>query len=164
MFFPEIDQASEDKWHSIAGKILPRVEDLFHTYHLVPGLYSITNNLRFLVENGEANLDMSGRSSKTVPQDEKIDVTFTQDHITLIRHMNTRIYENCVEIMDYKRPYGDCFYYYIDTAHALDEPILMNSEGKVAFPKDTEGRYYQLHTEMLFAIQAFWTYATLPKP
>lgn len=162
--FPDIDPESEDKWYCLAGNVLKIVTDFFRLYRLEPGIYTITNNLRLLVEDGEASLDMSGRSRTTVPMDSSIDFTVTQDHIKLIGCMNTRMLDSYVEIMDFKRPYGDCAYYYIDMAEIFGEPIPRNPEGEVSFPRDTEERYYRLHTEMLFAVQAFWTYATPTRP
>lgn len=159
-YFPEIDRTNDDKWYYLADRVFAIVEYFFSAYQLAPGVYTIPNNLRLLVENGEATLDMSGRSLTTIPLDKIINFTVTADHIMLIGHMNTRILDNCVEIMDFKRPYGDCTYYFLDMADALNEPISENSEGTISFSPEVQERYYQLHTEMLFAIQAFWTHAT----
>ena len=74
--------------------------------------------------------------------------------------MNTRMWQNVIEIMDAKRPYGDMRYYYIDMAEALgDGPLPRNKDDQPDPTPEQEKRYLDLHRSMLFAVQAFWVHA-----
>ena len=51
-------------------------------------------------------------------------------------------------------------YYFIDMASALGEPPPPNdADNTPQFTRQQGKRYVQLHKDMLFAAQAFWTYA-----
>jgi hypothetical protein len=51
-------------------------------------------------------------------------------------------------------------YYFIDMADALGERLPpRDAEDTPQFTPQQINRYVQLHKEMLFAAQAFWTYA-----
>jgi hypothetical protein len=95
-----------------------------------------------------------------MPNERQFTFTLTREHLLLIRHMNTRMWENFIEIMDAKRPYGNMGYYFIDMAAALGEPPLPRDKNNDVQPTPQQAaRYVQLHRDMLFAVQAFWTYA-----
>ena len=85
----------------------------------------------------------------------------TQDHLKLLRHMNTRRFQADIEIMDPKRPYGDMTYFFIDMAAALGRPIMRDHTGKPDFSSQDKKDYQRLHGEMLWAVTAFLRYAKL---
>lgn len=75
--------------------------------------------------------------------------------------MHTRTYQNYIEIMDPKRPYGDMTYFFIDMAAALGRPITRDRDGHPDFSAQEKKDYQRLHGEMLWAVAAFLRYAKL---
>jgi hypothetical protein len=95
-----------------------------------------------------------------LPAERVFTFTVTDEHLKLLRHLNTREWQGIVELMDMKRPYGDMTYYFIDMATALGEPPPpRDADDEPEFTPQQIERYLQLHREMLFAAQAFWRYA-----
>lgn len=80
----------------------------------------------------------------------------TAEHIRLLQHANWRTF-----MIDCKRPYGDFTHYEVDMADILGLPVSKDAKGHAQIGKDAEQRMDALHTEMLFALQAYIRFARL---
>jgi len=136
--------------------------DFFQNGKLEPGTYQLDNYHLSYANKGQLIFDSNRSRPTPLPKDAKINFKLTSAHLDLMRSMNTRDWENMVELMDPKRPYGDATYYYLDMASALDEPITYDANKHAKFSPASIKRYTQLHREMIFAVQAFWQYAKMP--
>lgn len=134
------------------------VRDFLQTGELAPGHYEVTNYHRGS-DVGTIPLDAYGSPGIAVPSEKKIVVQFNSEHRTLLRHLNVREWDNELELMDPKRPYGNMNYFFIDMAAALGEQIPLKGGGKPEFSNAQIERYRGLHRQMLFAAQAFWEHA-----
>ncbi len=80
----------------------------------------------------------------------------TAEHIRLLQHANWRTF-----MIDCKRPYGDFTHYEVDMADILGLPVSKDAKGHAQIGKDAEKRMDALHTDMLFALQAYIRFARL---
>jgi len=134
------------------------VRDFLQYGELAPGHYEVTNYHRH-GNGGTMQLDAYGSSGIDVPSGNKIVVQFSSEHRALLRHLNVREWDDELELMDPKRPYGNLTYFFIDMATALGEQIPPQVGGKPGFSAAQIERYRELHRQMLFAAQAFWEHA-----
>ena len=101
--------------------------------------------------------------------------TFTEAHLTLLRHMRWRqaapegFYAILTDAMypfpltASKRPYGDLSWYRGDMARILGEPFAIGSDGFPVHDPEKEQRLEILHYETLPAMQALFLYGVIPK-
>jgi hypothetical protein len=144
----------------LAGLVSPEIRAFFQEAKLDPGTYRLENYHREYATNGKIPFDSNGDDGTPVPSGQNFDFTVTQEHLKLLRNLNTRDWDAYIEAMDPKRPYGDMTYYFIDMSFALGEPAPpRDAKGNVQFTKEQTDRFEKLHREMLFAVQAFWAYA-----
>lgn len=162
--FPDEDNNEDGKWERLAEELCKTAHQFLQTYHLAPGRYELDNYHRALAQDGELQLNQWDSPPIKVPPEDKFTFAVAPEHVTLMRNVNTRTYDGYVELMDFKRPYGDMTYFYIDMADALGEPVPRDDKGRAAFSSDAEQRYERLHGEMLFAVQAFWDHASREVP
>jgi hypothetical protein len=151
----ESDKVQRDK----VNKLADAIGHFFETAQLKPGSYELDNYHLDYATRGKLAFDADGHPATVLATGKRFRFTVTDTHLKLIRHLNTRSWHGIVELMDPKRPYGDFTYYYADMADALGEPVGHNAAGEVNLPPAAVERYIRLHRDMLFAIQAFWTYA-----
>jgi hypothetical protein len=127
---------------------------------LAPGPYQLDNYHLDHAQNGELTFNADEDPPIVLPAERIFTFTVTDEHLKLLRNLNTREWQGFVELMDMKRPYGDLTYYFIDMADALGEPPPpCDADDEPEFTPRQIERYLQLHREMLFAAQAFWRYA-----
>jgi len=153
------EASADGKWGRLAEELCETAHHFLQTYHLAPGPYELDNYHRALAQDGEIQLNQWDSPPIKVPPEDRFTFHVTSEHLTLMRNVNTRTFDGYVELMDFKRPYGDMTHFYIDMADALGEPVPCDSEGRAAFTPEAEQRYERLHGEMLFAVQAFWDHA-----
>jgi hypothetical protein len=125
---------------------------------LTPGPYKIDNYHLELAEDGKLHSSFSFDAPPIeLPPERTFLFTVTEEHLKLLRHLNTGKRDDppLLVLMDDKRPYGYMTDYFFDMADALGEPVPRDADPT---PQQIE-RYSRLHREMLFAAQAFWTYA-----
>jgi hypothetical protein len=136
------------------------VSAFFASAQLAPGAYQLDNYHLEQATDGKLAFNSCGDPPIELPRERVFSFTVTQEHLKLLRHLHTREFDGFLELIDLKRPYGDMTYYFIDMADALGEPLPpRNAENTPQFTPQQINRYVQLHKEMLFAAQAFWTYA-----
>jgi hypothetical protein len=126
---------------------------------LAPGPYQLDNYHLEYARDGKLAFNTHGDPPIALPAERLFSFTVRDEHLKLLRHLNTREWNGIIELMDMKRPYGDMSYYFLDMAAALGEPPPRNADDKPEFTLQQIERYLQLHREMLFASQAFWRYA-----
>jgi hypothetical protein len=127
---------------------------------LAPGPYQLDNYHLDHARDGKLTFNADGDPPIVLPAERTFSFTVTEEHLKLLRHLNTREWSGFIELMDPKRPYGDMTYYFIDMADALGEPLPpRDAHNTPEFTPQQIERYLQLHREMLFAAQAFWNYA-----
>jgi hypothetical protein len=159
---PETAAAKEmrDRWGILNNLIVADLIKFFATAKLPVGSYELDNYLLAEAVDGKLAFDMHGHAPIELPPLPRFSFAVTSEHLRLIPRMNTRMWENVIEIMDAKRPYGDRSNYYLDMADALGEnPLSPDHEGKLQLNRKHEDRYLDLHRSMLFAVQAFWFFA-----
>jgi hypothetical protein len=117
--FPAIAAGGDDKWENLADELCKIAHHFLQTYRLAPGPYELDNYHRALAQDGELQLNQWNSPPIKVPPEDRFTFVVTSEHLTLMRNVNTRTWENFVELMDLKRPYGDMTYFYIDMADAL---------------------------------------------
>jgi len=162
-FFPSIDAENDkSKWGFLAKSMARICADFFHKGQIEPGNYSLENYHLSYAKEGKIPFDAGGGDGISLSKTKTFSFRLLPEHIKLLRHLNTRSWNGNVELIDAKRPYGDAINYYQDMADALGEPVPKNAKGEPDFPSKTIKRYTQLHREMLFALQAFWSYARNP--
>jgi hypothetical protein len=136
------------------------VSAFFASAQLAPGAYQLDNYHLEQATDGKLAFNSYGEPPIELPRERVFSFTVTQEHLKLLRHLHTREFDGFLELIDLKRPYGDMTYYFIDMADALGEPLPpRDAENTPQFTPQQINRYVQLHKEMLFAAQAFWTYA-----
>ena len=162
--FPEVEASGDGKWGKLADELCKLACHFLETYRLAPGRYELDNDHRAIAQNGELQLNSWNSPPIKLPPEDRFIFVVTQEHLTLMRNLNTRTWDGYVELMDLKRPYGDMTYFYIDMAEALGEPVPRDDDGQAVFPAEAEQRYERLHGEMLFAVQAFWNHASREAP
>jgi len=159
--FSEMDPSSK-----ATRDICTTIETFFRTAVLPPGEYHLENYHRLYAHGNTIQFDSNGNPPIDIPEGKSFVFTVTEDHIRLIRHISfgcwRGIRDGVIELMDYKRPYGDMTYYDIDMADALGETIPNDEQRNSIESDDQHSRYLRLHGQMLFAVQAFWQYAVLP--
>ena len=161
------DSHFEEKWDAALPGLIDKLDHFFQDAHLQPGTYTFANQYYPLIKSGElkgGSIPLNSDSDEPVipiPLTENVTFTVTQDHLKLLRHMNTRRYQADIEIMDPKRPYGDMTYFFIDMAAALGRPIVRDRAGQPDFSPQDIKDYQRLHGEMLWAVTAFLRYAKL---
>lgn len=90
------------------------------------------------------------------PLEKRAAFDVTAEHIRLLQHANWRTF-----MIDCKRPYGDFTHYEVDMADILGVPVSKDAKGHAQIGKDAEKRMDALHTDMLFALQAYIRFARL---
>jgi hypothetical protein len=159
---PETATAKEmrERWAILQNIMVDDLIAFFATAKLPPGHYELENYHLAEAADGGLAFDMHGHAPIELPPSPRFTFVVTSEHVRLIARMNTRIWQNVIEIMDAKRPYGDMSYYYIDMANALGEaPLPRDRDNKLQLTRPQEERYLDLHRSMLFAVQAFWVHA-----
>jgi hypothetical protein len=159
---PETAAAKEmrERWAILQNLIVDDLTAFFATARLAPGRYELDNYHLAGAVDGKLAFDMHGRAPIELAPSPRFSFAVTNDHLRLIPRMNTRMWQNLIEIMDAKRPYGDMSNYYIDMADALGEsPLPRDRDNKLQLTGAQEDRYLDLHRSMLFAVQAFWVHA-----
>jgi hypothetical protein len=137
------------------------VRKFFASAKFEPGTYRLDNyHLDSMhAHDGKLALDGDGRDID-LPPERVFAFAVTEQHLKLLHHFNMSPWWPA--LMDIKRPYdGENRYYVVDIARALGEtPVPRDPTAKEweLFPEQ-EARFQKLHAEMLFATQAFWTYA-----
>jgi len=161
------DSHFEQKWNAALPGLIDKLDHFFQDAHLEPGTYTFANPYYPFIKRGElkdGSIPLNSDNDDLVipiPLTENVTFTVTQDHLKLLRHMNTREYQTDIEIMDPKRPYGDMTYFFIDMAAALGRPIMRDRTGQPDFSPQDIKDYQRLHGEMLWAVTAFLRYAKL---
>jgi hypothetical protein len=159
---PQLAQiVPEDEWLAKLARTLARdVRAFLAAGKLAPGPYQLDNYHLDHARNGELIFNADGDPPIVLPAGRIFTFTVTDEHLKLLRHLNTREWQGIIELMDMKRPYGDMTYYFIDMAAALGEPPPpRDADDEPEFTPQQIEHYLQLHREMLFAAQAFWRYA-----
>ncbi|SHJ31619.1 hypothetical protein SAMN05444159_0286 [Bradyrhizobium lablabi] len=159
---PETAAATEmrDRWAILQNLMVDDLTRFFATAKLPPGQYELDNYHLAEAVDGKLAFDMHGHAPIELPPSRLISFVVTNEHLRLIPRMNTRMWQNLVEIMDAKRPYGDMSNYYVDIADALGEsPLPRDHDNQLQLTRTQEDRYLDLHRSMLFAVQAFWLHA-----
>jgi hypothetical protein len=147
---PEVAEAPPERGPVIVAELLSLdARHLFKHAELAPGSYQLDNYHLDHARDGYLDFSADDGPPTKLPIGRRFTFELTADHLKLMRHLNTRDWSGRIEAMDPKRPYGNSSNYYTDMATALgnDQPLEAQ-------------RYRELHREMLFAIQAFWQYAT----
>jgi hypothetical protein len=161
------DSHFEEKWGAALPGLIDKLDHFFQDAHLEPGTYTFANQYYPLIKSGElkgGSIPLNSDSDELVipiPLTENVTFTVTQDHLKLLRHMNTRRYQADIEIMDPKRPYGGMTYFFIDMAAALGRPLMRDRKGDPQLSRQEVKDYQRLHGEMLWAVTAFLRYAKL---
>ena len=149
-----------ERWAILQRLVIDDLTAFFATARLPPGSYELDNYNLAVAIDGKIAFDTHGNPPTALPSQQQFTFEVTAAHLKLIPRMNTRMWENVIEIMDAKRPYGDMSFYPIDMAGALGEgPLPRDGNGEIAITAEQDQRYIDLHRSMLFAVQAFWTYA-----
>lgn len=159
---PETATAKEmrDRWAILNDLIIADLTAFFATAGLPPDRYELDNYHLAEAVDGKLAFDTHGHTQIELPPARQFSFVVTSEHLRLIPRMNTRMWQNVIEIMDAKRPYGDMSYYYIDMADALGEsPLPRDHNNEPQLTRTQEDRYLDLHRSMLFAVQAFWVHA-----
>lgn len=155
-----VTDVMRERWAILQALVIDDLVAFFATARLAPGSYELDNYHLAQAVDGKIAFDTHGHAPTVLPPQPRFLFAVTDAHLKLVRHMNTRMWQNVIEIADAKRPYGDMSSYPIDMAEALGEgPLPRDSRGEVALTAEQDGRYIDLHRSMLFAVQAFWTYA-----
>ena len=149
-----------ERWAILQRLIIDDLTAFFATAHLAPASYELDNYHLAVAVDGRIAFDTHGNPPIELPSQQRFAFDVTTEHLKLIPRTNTRMWENVIEIMDAKRPYGDMSFYPIDMADALGEgPLPRDGNGAIAITAEQDQRYIGLHRSMLFAVQAFWIYA-----
>lgn len=144
----------------IYGMLSEEVSAFFETAKLEAGVYRLENYHKDYAIDGKIRFDSDGHGDTVLPEGERFDFAVTEEHLKLLRHLNTRSWRSIIEAMNPKRPYGDMTYYFIDMSEALGEPPPpRDANNSPLYTKEQIERFLRLHREMLFAVQAFWAYA-----
>ncbi|HYM61610.1 MAG TPA: hypothetical protein VEZ11_12045 [Thermoanaerobaculia bacterium] len=143
---PCIDPGEDDMGPGIVG-LTTAFEILLDNGELKAGYYRWQNRMQ---KYGEEFAVGEGRDVIRIPQRATESFDFTDDHLALLRRVNTN--GLCI---DPKRPYGDMTYFYIDMAEILGVPVTRDAKGQPQFTSEQTSRFERLHREMLFALQVF---------
>jgi hypothetical protein len=150
----------EQQMSKLADTLADDVGAFFTSAKLAPGTYQLDNYHLEQARDGKLAFNADGDPPIELPRERTFGFTVKDEHLKLLRHVHTREWHGYLVLMDMKRPYGDMTYYFIDMADALGEPSPPRDANKAPqFTQQQIDRYLQLHREMLFAAQAFWTYA-----
>jgi hypothetical protein len=159
---PETAAAKEmrDRWAILQNLMIDDLIAFFATAKLPLGHHELENYHLAEAVDGKLAFDMHGHAPIELPPSPRFSFVVTDEHLRLIPRMNTRMWQNVIEIMDAKRPYGDMSNYYVDMADALGEgPLPRDHDNELQLTRMQEDRYLDLHRSMLFAVQAFWVHA-----
>ncbi|SHL83526.1 hypothetical protein SAMN05444159_6945 [Bradyrhizobium lablabi] len=166
---PEVARLAQDEQQL---KILELLSDDVRAFlasaKLAPGPYQLDNYHLEEAPDRKLKFNSYGEAPIELPAERTFVFAVTEEHLKLLRHLNaresfnTREWYGFLELMDVKRPYGDMAYYFIDMADALGEPLPpRDADNRPQFTPQQIERYVRLHKEMLFAAQAFWSYAVM---
>jgi hypothetical protein len=155
-----VTEVMRERWSILQTLIIDDLAVFFTTATLQPGRYELDNYHLAQAKDGKIQFSTHGDEPTELPREDRFSFEVTAEQLRLIPRMNIRMWENVIEIMDAKRPYGDMTYYPIDMADALGEgPLPRDGSDNVVLTPQQEKRFVDLHRSMLFAVQAFWTYA-----
>jgi hypothetical protein len=158
---PDTAAATEmrDRWAILQNLIVDDLMVFFSSAGFAPGRYELDNYHLAVAVDGKIPFDTHGDAPIELPPSPRFSFVVTDEHLRMIPRMNTRMWQNVIEIMDAKRPYGSTGYF-VDMADAFGEsPLPHDHEDNLQLTRQQEDRYLDLHRNMLFAVQAFWTYA-----
>jgi hypothetical protein len=151
-----------ERWNVLDAMLTNDVKRFFSTAKLAPGAYKLENYHLDYAREGELPFDAEGNPPIVLPPDRRFEFIVTTDHLKLLRHLNTEVWFGTIRLIDPKCPYGrfPSGYYFLEMAEALGEfqaPCRANDRPQLA--RLQTGRYLKLHREILFAAQAYWTFA-----
>jgi hypothetical protein len=151
-----------ERWNVLDAMLTNDVKGFFSTAKLAPGAYKLENYHLDYAREGELPFDAEGNPPILLPPDRRFEFTVTTDHLKLLRHVNTEVWFGAIRLIDPKRPYGrfSCGCYFFEMAEALGEfQIAWDANELPQFTPLQIDRYLRLQREILFAAQAFWTFA-----
>lgn len=151
-----------ERWNVLDAMLTNDVRGFFSTANLAPGAYKLENYHLNYAHKGELPFDAEGNPPIVLPPDRSFEFTVTTNHLKLLRRLNTEVWFGAIRLIDSKRPYGrfPCGYYFLEMAEALGEfQAPWDTKGLPQFTQMQTDRYLKLHREILFAAQAFWTFA-----
>ena len=126
---------------------------------LKPGTYQYHNPLAKL---DCAEVSDVFRDAATGETPEHITFAVTQEHLTLIPHLN-QTWDEAYDVpgVDPRRPYGTTNRHTADIAAHLGQPSGTGSDGRAVMDDAQEDRMMRLHREMQPALQIFLRHADL---
>src|SRR5258708_28238251 len=104
------DSHFEQKWNAALPGLIDKLDHFFQDAHLEPGTYTFANQYYPFIKSGElkgGSIPLNSDSDDLVipiPLTENVTFTVPQDHLKLLRHMNTQSNQYDIQIMDPKRP------------------------------------------------------------
>ncbi|MBO0764035.1 MAG: hypothetical protein J2P50_05540 [Hyphomicrobiaceae bacterium] len=151
-----------ERWNTLDAMLTNDVKGFFSTAKLTPGTYRLENYHLDYAEEGKLPFDAEGNPPIVLPPHRTFPFTVTTDHLKLLRHLNTEVWFGAIRLIDPERPYGRFSrgYYFIEMAEALgDRQPPCDARERPQLTQLQTDRYLKLHREILFAAQAFWTFA-----
>ncbi len=147
------DKISELKDPSVdESRYAAVLEKLMEKYTLKPGTYKLKNFWKKLYPDKKISLGMDTTYEISIPDQDVIEFTVTENHLKLLHHANIRRMG-----FDFKRPYGDMTFFYIDMADALGIPLppCKTKSSPPDFSKEQFDKFDKLHGEMMMVLQAW---------
>jgi hypothetical protein len=150
-----------ERWNVLDAMLTNDVKGFLSTAKLAPGAYKLENYHLRGHEEGPP-FDALRNPPIVLPRDRRFEFTVTTDHLKLLRHLNTEVWFGAIRLIYPKRPYGrfsrgDNF---LEMAESLGEfQIPRDANELPQFMQLQTDRHLKLHQEILFAAQAFWTFA-----
>lgn len=149
------DEGAEDEHRALTDGL----EVFVQNARLKPGTYQYHNPLAKL--DGETVSDVF-RDAATGETPEQITFAVTQEHLTLVPHLNAGWdAAHGVPGVDPIRPYGGAGPYAVDMAIHLGALPAADADGGAALTRPQEDRLARLHREMQPALQIVLRYADL---
>lgn len=149
----------------VTNMLTEDVKLFFRVWKLRPGRYELENYHRYGEDCQGGDI---GEEIPYLPMERKFVFEVTHEHLKLKRHMNIQAWLGYIEVIDAKRPYGDNSSWYVmpfDMCYALGEgPRTEYRDPDDKLTDEQRERYRRLHSEMLYAIQAYWEYAQIILP
>jgi hypothetical protein len=129
---------------------------------LAPGRYPIPADVTADFSSPEYGIEPDGHFAFTTQHAKILKVT---NWVSVDASMIEDVLEENTEVwpmpfVDGKYPYGECSYYQIDMAVALDEHYTLDDHGHVIRDAIKDKRLEKLHYETLMALQIFLIHAT----
>jgi hypothetical protein len=124
--------------------------------HLEAGVYALENFWISFYPEGTCPVGADTKAQINIPRDSVLQFEVTEAHLKLLAEANTS-----ESGFNFKRPYGDMTFHYLDIAAALGMPVPRKADGSPDFTESEFDNMDRLHGEMLFTVQALLRYGSL---